>query len=102
MCGARMACGLALPLSNRRYAACVLAQSPQASLIGETGELARCSAVLIKRRSRRLSDKSAPANSAHTHSTDAVLASMIAWTSGSSHRAVAKLPSTFVARRDEH
>ena len=65
-----MACGLALGLSNSRYAACVLAQSPHASLIGEDGDLASCSAVLIKRRSRRLSDRSAPANSWVTHSTD--------------------------------
>src|SRR5450755_429417 len=95
ICGARMTSGVALPLSNRRYAACVLAQSPQASLIGEAGELASCSAVLIKRRSRRLSDRSTPENSSHTHSTDAVPASMIACTSESSHRAVfAKQPAT--------
>src|ERR1039458_5242387 len=95
ICGSRMASQLALPLSNRRYAPCVLAQSPQASLIGEAGELTSCSAVLIKRRSKRLSDRSTPANSSHTHSTDAVPASMIACTSGSSHRAVfAKQPAT--------
>src|ERR1035441_6444442 len=95
ICGSRMASQLALPLSNRRYAPCVLAQSPQASLIGEAGELTSCSAVLIKRRSKRLSDRSTPANSSHTHSTDAVPASMIACTSGSSHRAVfAKRPAT--------
>src|ERR1017187_8670753 len=95
ICGSRMASQLALPLSNRRYAPCVLAQSPQASLIGEAGELTSCSAVLIKRRSKRLSDRSTAANSSHTHSTDAVPASMIACTSGSSHRAVfAKQPAT--------
>src|ERR1022692_4612695 len=95
ICGSRMASQLALPLSNRRYAPCVLAQSPQASLIGEAGELTSCSAVLIKPRSKRLSDRSTPANSSHTHSTDAVPASMIACTSGSSHRAVfAKRPAT--------
>ena len=88
ICGSSMASQLALPLSNSRYAACVLAQSPQASLIGEAGEFASCSEVLIKRRSRRLSDRSTPANSSHTHSTDAVPASMIACTSESSHRAV--------------
>jgi hypothetical protein len=38
----------------------VLAQSPQASLIGEAGDCASCSAVFIKRRSRRLSERSTP------------------------------------------
>src|ERR1700688_30886 len=80
MCGSRIAAGRAFGLSNNRYAACVLAQSPHASLIGEAGDLANCSAVLRKRRSRRLSHRSAPANSLATHSTDSVPASMIACT----------------------
>src|ERR1035441_7321615 len=47
VCGLRIPCGVALALSNRRYAACVLAQSPHASLIGEPGDFARCPAVLL-------------------------------------------------------
>ena len=45
VCGLRMACTLALGLSNRRYVACVLAQSPHASLIGAVGDLASCCAL---------------------------------------------------------
>jgi len=85
ICGVRMAWGLAFGLSNNRYAACVLAQSPHASLIGAVGEVADCCAVLIKRRFKRLSCRSARANSCCTHSTDCVPASMIACTSASSY-----------------
>src|SRR5271170_2487620 len=94
-CGLRIPAVLAFGLLNSRYAACVLAQLPHASLIGEAGDLANCSAVLSKRRSRRLSHKSAPTNSLATHSTDSVPASMIACTSESSYRAVLrKQPGT--------
>lgn len=56
----------------------VLAQLPHASLIGEDGDLANCSAVFCKRRSKRLSERSVRANSCLTHSTDSVPASKIA------------------------
>src|SRR5271170_295669 len=85
-CGFKIPAGLAFGLLNSRYAACVLAQLPHASLIGDAGDLANCSAVLTKRRSRRLSRRSARANSCVTHSTDSVPASMIAWTPASSER----------------
>lgn len=85
-CGLRILDVLAFELLNSRYAACVLAQLPHASLIGEAGDLAKCSAVLSKRRSRRLSHRSARANSCLTHSTDSVPVAMIARASGSSHR----------------
>src|SRR3990172_8154812 len=87
-CGLRIPDVLALGLLNSRYAACVLAQLPHASLIGEAGDFASCSAVFTKRRFRRLSHRSARANSCVTHSTDSVPTSIIACTSGSSHRAV--------------
>ena len=35
ICGSKMAAGVAFELSNKRYAACVLDQSPHASLIGD-------------------------------------------------------------------
>src|SRR5208337_4137683 len=86
-CALRIPSALAFGLLNSRYAACVLAHVPQASLIGDEGDLASCSAVFTKRRSRRLSRRSARANSCVTHSTDSVPASIIACTSGSSQHA---------------
>ena len=91
-CGSRIASGLALPLLKRRYAACVLAQSPHSSLIGERGDFPSSSAVFIKRRSRRLSPRSTPVNSSRSHSTDPVPASIIACTSGSSLRDLFRAP----------
>src|SRR5580692_4053640 len=67
-CGLKIAAALTFVLLKNRYAACVLAQSPQASLMGEAGEFASCEAVLIKRRLSRLSAKSALANSCRTQS----------------------------------
>src|SRR5260370_25622696 len=76
--GLRIARGLALLLLNSRYAACVLAQSAHASLIGETGDLASCCAVLTNRRSKRLSDRLTPSSSSLTQFTSCVPASMTA------------------------
>ncbi len=96
-CGCKIPAGLAFGLLKSRYAACVLAHVPHASLIGEDGDLANCCAVLSKRRSRRLSRRSARANSCVTHSTDSVPAAMIACTSGSSQRL--DLPKRFAMLR---
>src|SRR5271154_351704 len=67
-CGFKIPAAVIFVLLKNRYAACVLAQSPQASLIGEAGEFASCDAVLIKRRLSRLSARSALANSCCTQS----------------------------------
>src|ERR1017187_7415360 len=100
-CGLSIPAVLAFGLLNSRYAACVLAQLPHASLIGEDGDFASCSAVVSKRRSRRLSHRSAPANSCLTHSTDSVPASIIACTSGSSHRLDLRTRSATARRRSQ-
>ena len=99
LCGFKILAGLALGLLNSRYAACVPAHVPHASLIGELGDWARYSAVFIKRRSRRLSERSAQANSCLTHATDSVPAVIIACTSGSSQRLDFRTPS---ARSSSH
>jgi hypothetical protein len=52
------------------------------TLIGAAGDLSSCSAVWIKRRSKRLSDRTALANSWPTQSTACVPASMMARTRG--------------------
>src|SRR5216684_617069 len=96
-CGCNIPAGPALGLLNSRYAACVLAHVPHASLMGEDGDLASCCAVFSKRRSRRLSRRSARANSWVTHSTDSVPAAMIACRSGSSQRL--DLPKRFAMPR---
>ncbi len=44
-CGFKIRAGLAYALLISRYAACVLAHVPHASLIGEAGDLASCSAA---------------------------------------------------------
>ena len=102
VCGLRIACGVALALLNRRYAACVLAQSPHASLIGEPGDFASCPAVLIKRRLRRLSDRSTLASSCCTHSTECVPASIMACTSESAPRALFGTPPNTSRRTQRH
>src|ERR1039458_170818 len=102
VCGLRIPCGVALALSNRRYAACVLAQSPHASLIGEPGDFARCPAVLIKRRFRRLSDRSTLPSSCCTHSTECVPASIMACTSESALRALFGTPPNTSRRTLRH
>ena len=90
--GFKILAGLALGLLNSRQAACVLAHAPHASLIGELGDWARYSAVFIKRRSRRLSERSAQASSCLAHATDPVPASIITCTSGSSQRLEFRTP----------
>lgn len=103
ICGSRIASGLALSLPKRRYAACVLAQSQHASLNGEAGDFPSDSAVLIKRRTRRLSPRSTTEIASHSHSAEPVPASMMARASGSSLRdlfcASAKHPPPCSARR---
>src|ERR1700732_3386362 len=102
MCGSRIAAGLALLLLNKRYAACVLAQSPQASLIGEPGDFASCSAVLIKRRSRRWADRAKLPHSCCTQPPPCAPASRMACTSESATRALLGTPPNTLPRTKRH